>query len=326
MPIEQFTPAMLSEIQQIEAKAYTNLIISNYGKAEQAYREYYEFLRAKEDELPSGSKYHKGTPLHNWGISLIAQNKVAEGFKKIILAYIEDLLNALDINEAFGAPAYKTLTSYPLIDKKFLHSLYGLAKKHRDENDVPRDPEEILKEIQTMEGGRADLSASLSVKNTDQVPIIQQLTPDIKPKNIPDVTMMLEGIGPKEKRVFIGGNHFNIVLLQHIKEIVESIDDYKAILVADISSSLNTHDKSIEALRGCSRAIFEISISDGHLMEIERATDFLEHDFDFLLLYQGFKTTLEPKATEMLEKFKDKMARYTNLSELVIKINNFLSN
>ncbi len=323
MTIEKPSGELLQDIIVLEKKGYSNLIVSNFQMAEQFYKQYYELLRKKEETLPAGSKYHKGTPLHNWGISLISQNKLAEGFRKILLAYIEDLLDFPSPEDAFNAPAYLTLKNYPLIDQDLLNLLFNLAKKRRELKTVPRDPEELLNELPTADKPKANLSSQLSTEKTDQYPVFQAGTPEVEPKI--GVTEILDQIAPKEKRVFVGGNHFNIVLLQHIKEIVDSIDDYKGILVADISSSLNTHDKSIEVLRGCSRAIFEISISNGHLMEIERATDFLEkRDLDFLLLYQGFKTTMEPKATDMLSKYKDKMVRYTTINELIIKINDFL--
>jgi hypothetical protein len=323
LPIQELPPELIPQIAIIETSAYSNLVTSNYQTAERLYERYYLLLRAKESDLPSGSKYHKGTPLHNWGIALINQNKLEQGFRKILLAYIEDILDFEKIDDAFNAPAYKVLTSYPLIDKNLLKSLYELAKKKRVENNIPRDPEELLKEVPN---ATHNLSANFTIRKTDQVQVIENLNPDIKKADTPDVEKILSQIGPKEKRVFIGGNHFNIVLLHHIRDIVEDIDDFKGVIVADVDSALNTHDKSIEILKGCSFAIFEISVSNGHLMEIERATDFEQKgELKFLLLYQGFKTSCEPTCTKMLEKFKDHMARYTNFTELTAKLNNFLT-
>jgi len=313
---------LLLKIRGIEAKAYTNLVISNYAFAEQLYKQQYELLRAEEEKLSSGNKYHKGAPLHNWGLSLISQNKIAEGFKKIILAYIEDLLDSEKPEDAFNSPAYTFLNNYPSIDKKLLNSLFELACERRSKNNVPRDPEELLREI--LKEGYANLHASFTIQKTDGYPNIQPLIPEIKEENIPNINEMFKDI-PKEKRVFVGGNHFNIVLLKRIKDVVEDIDDYKGILVSEITSNLNVHDKSIEILKACSYAIFEISIADGHLMEIERALDFERDGLKFLLLYQGFKTSNETTWTRMLEKFKDHMARYTNLTELTIRINEFLT-
>lgn len=324
MPVEKLPEELAQEILVLEKKGFSNLTISNYKMAEQFYQQYFELLRKNEEKLSAGSKFHKGTPLYNWGVSLILQNKMAEGFRKILLAYIEDLLNFGKPEDAFTAPAYLTLKNQPLIDQDLLNILYKMAKTARNKKDVPKDPEKLLQEIPAEDKPRIDLSQRLSVEKTDQQPLIREIRPEIEVSLT--VNEILDTIGPKEKRIFIGGNHFNIVLLQHIKSIVESIDDYKAILVADLESSLNTHDKSIEALKGCSKAIFEISVSNGHLMEIERATDFLGiENFDLLLLYQGFKTSHEPKTTDMLKKYKEKMARYTNLNELIIKINEFLS-
>src|SRR5208283_888673 len=107
MIIEKFTGELLQKINSIESKAFTALIISDFVSAGELYGEYYKILRNEEDEkLPKDKKYHKGTPLHNWGIALINQGKIVEGFERIILAYVEDLLNSPDPKDAFNAPAY----------------------------------------------------------------------------------------------------------------------------------------------------------------------------------------------------------------------------
>jgi hypothetical protein len=325
MIIENLAGQLFEKVVQLEAKAYTNLIISNFAEAEKLYSDYYTLLRTEEEKLPKDKKYHKGTPLHNWGIALIYQNKMTEGFGKIILAYIEDLLNFQSPEDAFGAPAYKTLESNAIIDKGFLKALFEISKKFREENRVPKNPEEIITEYRTVGTGQVDISASLSIKNTDKVPVIKALNPTIETSS-PDVAELLKTKGSRDKLVFIGGSHQNIALLRGIRDIVSTIADFKPVLVSEFKLNLNEHDKSMEFLKGCSHAIFEISISNGHLMEIERACDFENQGkLKFVLLYQGLDESSNPTTTKMLLKFEDHMKRYVNLTELDTKVRDFLS-
>ncbi len=326
MIIEPFAGELLQKTSSIESKAFTALVISDFVSAEKLYAEYYRLLRNEEDQkLPKDKKYHKGTPLHNWGIALLNQGKIAEGFERIILAYLEDLLNSPSPKDALTAPAYKTLFINAIIDKGFLNEIYQVADKVRREGRIPKNPEEIIDEYKANKKGRIDLSASFTVKNTDEVPTINASNPTVPQGGVPEIGNILESLGPRERRVFIGGGHRNIALLRGIRDIVAKTGDFKPILVSDFPLELNEHDKSMEFLEGCAYAIFEISISNGHLMEIERACDFEKAgNFKFILLYQGIKDSSDPTTTAMLDKFKDHMMRYMNLDELKSKIALFL--
>jgi hypothetical protein len=197
MIIEPFTGGLLKEVNAIESKAFTALVISDFVNAEKLYAGYYKLLRDKEiQELPANKKYHKGTPLHNWGIVLLNQGKIAEGFSRIILAYIEDLLNFPNPEDAFNAPAYKTLFSNAIIDKSFLNEIYGIAGKVREEGMVPKNPEEIIAQYKATKGGKADLSASFTVKSTDEVPTITDASNATVPQSgVPSIADILKSLG-----------------------------------------------------------------------------------------------------------------------------------
>ena len=83
------------------------------------------------------------------------------------------------------------------------------------------------------------------------------------------------------------------------------------------------HDISIEILGKCSFAVFEVTFSNGHLMEIERAKDFT--GLKTILVYQIKKRGERPTITSML--MTDKLIKkgYRNFTELTVEINKFLS-
>jgi hypothetical protein len=61
----------------------------NFSEAEPLFEEYYFIMRAYEEDLPRGQRLHKGTPLHNWGISILLQEnpmRIQEAVQKIFLA------------------------------------------------------------------------------------------------------------------------------------------------------------------------------------------------------------------------------------------------
>jgi len=169
--------------------------------------------------------------------------------------------------------------------------------------------------------GYADLSASFTVERVRENPVtIDQLKPMIQDQ--------LRKIGPKGKRVFIGGSYRNIALLRYIAQIVENFDNFKAIIPIDLprlsSRSYNhlIHDVSMEYLKGCSYAIFEVSVPNGHLMEIERASTI--KNLKALLVFQQCKPDDKPMITRMVLTTNFQKEGYENLTQLTTKIGRFL--
>ena len=318
----QLPEGLASRIRQLEQEAYSYLVVGDFPQAERIYRQQYEILRTNEQHLSPNEKYHKGAPLHNWGTSLLLQKRILAGFQKITLAYIEDLLNFDRPEDALGAPAYKTLRSYPLIATTFLDRIRELAIRRREQDRVPKDPEEIRNEYR--EAGYADLPSTFTEDRIKETPItIDQLKPLIEAQ--------LKKQGPKEKRVFVGGSYKNIALLRYIAQIVEDIDDFKAIIPIDLPKLSADpydhliHDTSMEYLRGCSYAVFEVSVSDGHLMEIERASDMKERGvLEILLVFQRTKAEDKPMLTRMVMTTNFQKRSYHNFTELTKEIVTFL--
>ena len=78
----------------------------------------------------------------------------------------------------------------------------------------------------------------------------------------------------------------------------------------------------LEVLKECSYAIFEVTFSNGHLMEIERTKDF---NLKPILVYQIPKHGKKPTVTSMLLTSNFTKKGYRNFDELRIIINSFLS-
>ena len=84
-----------------------------YAEAEALFKQQYTLIRKTEEKkLHEGQRFHKGSYLHSWGLSILWQKKldrVEEGSRKIFLAYVEDLLDFKTIDEVRGAAAYNAL-------------------------------------------------------------------------------------------------------------------------------------------------------------------------------------------------------------------------
>jgi len=320
MKIVKEPQELVEELVNLEREAYSSLVIGDFKKAEENYQRQYDLLRAREDKLPADEKYHKGSPLYNWGIALLLHNRLLDGFNKIILAYVEDLLDFSKLEDALQAPAFKTLDSYALITKELLKKLELIAKQRRETNQVPKNPEEIL--AQAKNEGQADLSAIFTVANIKKTPLtIETLKPLIQDQ--------LEKLGPKEKRVFVGGSYKNMAVLRYIGKVIEE-KGFKPVIPVDLPKVSADdydhliHDVSIEYLKGCTYAIFDVSITNGHLMEIERARD--DAHLKVLLTYQRTSANRIPTITQMVMTAGFRKAGYNNFTEMTIEIGKFLEN
>lgn len=94
-----------------------------------------------------------------------------------------------------------------------------------------------------------------------------------------------------EKRIFIGGNYDNCAVLREIADIVRELG-YQPIIALDFDASKEeVRSYDLRLLSNCKYAIFEISFSDGHLIEIERSGDY---KVQALLVYQVRDDKREP--------------------------------
>jgi hypothetical protein len=78
MTVVKLPNGMETFVNNQNKEAYSNLIVGDYQKAERIYKQQYEQIRSVEKELPAGDKYHKGSQLFNWGISLFFNKRKRE--------------------------------------------------------------------------------------------------------------------------------------------------------------------------------------------------------------------------------------------------------
>jgi hypothetical protein len=89
--------------------------------------------------------------------------------------------------------------------------------------------------------------------------------------------------GKLEKRVFIGGNYDNISVLREVAEMVSELG-YQPILALEFDvPRAKIHDYDLLLLHNCKRSIFEVTLPNGHLMELERAK---EYGVETLVVFQ----------------------------------------
>jgi hypothetical protein len=126
----------------------------------------------------------------------------------------------------------------------------------------------------------------------------------------------------RETKVFVGGNYRNIAILRYIEEIVRK-SELSPILASNFrvdESEIYLH--AMWLLEDCGSAIFEITFDAGHLMEIERATKFINNR-NILLLYQQLEKE-EKHYTRMLWGVEVEQMGYMHIDELAKNIGEFL--
>lgn len=139
-------PELINQITRITKQIQPMWDAGNFEGAERLFKEYYQTLRDYEEALPEGKRLHKGTPLHNWGISILLQQKserVPEALEKVFLAFIEDLMDFDTIEEVHSAPAYKTLYSAPF-DSEALRVAQTVVEEDKKARRIIKDPAKIL--------------------------------------------------------------------------------------------------------------------------------------------------------------------------------------
>jgi hypothetical protein len=304
MPIDVPEDLRLT-FSKLEAAAYIDLLLKRPRRAEKRYRGQLRILfdRQKRDRR----RYHKGGPLHNLGISLLAQGRLEEGVKQILAAFIEDLIS-VGLERARGAPAFKTLLEFGIAPES-LERLADPLKTLIRERGAPAQPDVLVR----TEKGEI-LALELKFRPPAQPPLRERLL-----AQLPSI---------RARRVFVGGSYRNVALLRHIAQIVRELG-FEPIFVADYPEKISdeeSHEASIELLRQCRHAIFEVSFPDGHMMEIERCHD-LRKRIRVLLLWQVHKHKRRgdrPTVSRMLLTQDFEKRAYQNLVELTTLISKFL--
>jgi len=143
----EFPRELALEIQEIAGEIKLLWIEGNFQATEELFRKQYELIRSYEEKLPEGQRHHKGPPLHNWGVSILLQKnpqRFNDGYRKIFLAYIEDLLDFDNLEQVHSAPAYKMLIGNPFIGEDLLVRTSIRVEERKSRHQIPKNPEEVL--------------------------------------------------------------------------------------------------------------------------------------------------------------------------------------
>jgi len=310
-PVDRSIPIdLIPQIRNLESNGYIQLRLGSFIEAERIYTRMYQILY--ERQATENRPIHKGAPLHMKGNSLLPQRgRLEDSARNFLLAYIEDVFNVPFGREedADGAPASQTLRQAFHIEENSLNIIKQLAHRKKEEglwNDI-RNPEEILNEFlqQRKPEGRQILSLCAQ---TPQVRVRRSVS------HIP---------GEWERRVFIGGNYDNMWALRQIEMIVQELG-YQPIIPFDFAvpeDLIRNHDLML--LHNCRYAIFEVTLGNGHLMEIERTKDY---ENEVLLVYNARDEQREPppSMSSMLRTIGYEMFPYLDSKELRQIISRFL--
>jgi len=121
-----------------------------YLQAEVDCERQYRVIKQYEERCPPNTRFHKGATLYNWGISILNQNvlpKKQSGIIKIILAYIEDLMDYDSIQDAIKAPAALTLRQNFPETAGLMNKLIEVVTESIRKGSIEKNPEIILGKI-----------------------------------------------------------------------------------------------------------------------------------------------------------------------------------
>lgn len=279
-----------------------------WSEAVNTYRKMYETLIENQ---PQGSRFHKGAPLHLSGIALLHVQKTPAAVKSFLLAYAEDALSKSRGEEgrADWEPAGLVLKFQFDICPDLLEVIKQLACGAKETKQVVQDPTAIL----------ATALAEMGV-NEQEIEKLCGRIPEIKPERSLDKLK-----SPLERRVFVGGNHRLIAILEEIKKTVAQAG-YDAILADDFEMPEDRiHDDTLMLLQSCRLAVFDISLDNGHLMEIPKIPEYGIHP---LFVYSAMDPSKEPHVSRMLkswlERFRFEPQPYRTIDKLCELVREYL--
>jgi hypothetical protein len=305
--VEPLPPDLNQEFKGMVLANEALMYSRDYQKALEGFKSIYRLLL---DKQPLNIRYHKGYPLHQIGITLFLSGKQDEALKYFVLAYIEDLLSKEEGQEdkADDEPAGKTLRGAYGVSEDSLVRFKQVALEKKKLRQAVRNPEVVYDEVSK---GKAPKNV---VQLEEENPSIGQESR--QPGQFNSVW---------EKRVFIGGNYStHLSELNTIKKVCMD-RHYDPVLASEFKTPRGKiHHHSLMLLHECSKAIFEVSLEAGQLMEIERLRDY---EIKPLIVCQP-----EAHLSRMLEELEElvsaqdhEIKRYCNDQELVMLVEAYLN-
>jgi len=137
---EEYTKEFPKELAEFVDHSASEIAVSwgkgDFIEAEKNLKIQYEVIRGFEKKLPEGQRFHKGNPLHNWGVAILLQRnkkRISKGYLRILLAFVEDLLDFTNINQVKNSPAYRALITTPFVSSNLLKKITSEVQKRKKE-------------------------------------------------------------------------------------------------------------------------------------------------------------------------------------------------
>jgi len=131
--------------------------------------------------------------------------------------------------------------------------------------------------------------------------------------------------GKVENRVFVGGSYVLMPILRRIEKTVEAYG-FQPIIAYDFDIPRNmTRDYTLRLLYQCRYAVFEVTLENGHMVEIVRASGFRE--LRILQVYMALNEDREPPKTMsiMVWQAEPPPQSYLTIDELDERVKAFLA-
>lgn len=271
--------------------------------------ETYKYLLDQQERYQR--RFHKGWELHNGGIALLNIPHYREGVQRSLLAYVEDVLSAEVGHEDAADDGLAAFVLRGLgASEELLSAMQKLAKWHKGEGrSVPLVPDDIVVE--------ALAELRLTYEEARELLVSEAQKREPGPKRT------VEGLDrPFEQRCFLGGNYFvGGPNLEEIRQIV-SREGFDPIVARDFEMRKGAvHHRSLLLLHLCRKAVFEVSVPAGQLMELERCRDY---DIKPLLVRNVLRDA-DPMVSEMIGSMADaQVFPYSTSEELAELIRDYL--
>ena len=266
------------EFDSLARGGFTAIRERNFLHARATFKLLYEIL---VDRQSAGQSYHKGLPLHNWGVAMLLYLEPLEALKLFLLAYAEDVLTAAyDLeDEADDMPAGQAIRLVYQVRDDLTTAIKKFARDGKRRGGyVPGDPQLILTAALNVVGCRIEEAASTM--------------PELAKRSANNLESLWE------KRLFVGGSYASqFAVLNEIKKEVMRWG-YDPILASEFDMPPDLiHHHTLMLLHNCEFAIFDISSEAGQLLEVERLRDY---EIEPLFVYQRHPDHSEPRISAML--------------------------
>jgi hypothetical protein len=249
-------PSFQHVYERLDSIAAVALRRGEYGDAAELYRLAYDMILERQQH--DARRYHKAVPAHMIGICRLFQGEQFEAFTYVLRAYFEDCLSQTEPETIRILPAANVLREGFMFDQPVMEATIRVAETLRQT--PPLDPDQGVNQVFESRGIRGFEGAFALCTRPDLV-VVQRLRKLDEPG------------GDPHRRVFVGGAYSNIVLLKRLESVLIELG-YDAIAAYNFEmGDMDPYDKSMYLLGRCTKAIFEISESDGFQLEIERAKE-----------------------------------------------------